>query len=92
MILDYAYTSLNLHILLMTHTYCLEVTNWALLNLLNKLSLNADKTKLIFFRSKQHSLDYENISIKFNGIKLNPVEQVKYLGIYIDKYLSCITS
>ena len=53
---------------------------------LNKLSLNAGKTKLKFFRSKQHSLDYENISIKFNGIKLNPVEQVKYLGIYIDKY------
>ena len=45
---------------------------------LNKLSLNAGKTKPIFFRSKQHSLDYENISIKFNGIKLKPVEQVKF--------------
>ena len=42
----------------------------------------------LFFRSKQHSLDYENNSIKFNGVKLKPVEQVKYLGIYIDKYLS----
>ena len=42
----------------------------------------------LFFRPNQHSLDCENISIKFNGIKLKPVEQVKYLGIYIDKYLS----
>ena len=45
-------------------------------------------TKLLFFRSKQHSLDYEKISTKFNGIKLNLVEQLKYQGIYIDKYLS----
>ena len=55
---------------------------------MSKLSLNAGKTELIFFRSKQHSLDYKNISIKFNGVKLAPVDYVKYLGIYIDKYLS----
>ena len=55
---------------------------------LNKLSLNAGKTELIFFRSKQHLLNYDDISIKFNGIKLTPVDYVKYLGIYIDKYLS----
>ncbi len=55
---------------------------------LNKLSLNAGKTELIFFRSKQHSLNYDNISIKFNGVKLIPVDYVKYLGMYIDKYLS----
>ena len=101
MSLDNAYTSLNLDILLMTHllfgsnklgtiesvvNYELKlVSKWLRLN---KLSLNAGKTKLIFFRSKQHSLDYEKNSIKFNGIKLNPVEQVKYLGIYIDNYLS----
>ena len=55
---------------------------------LNKLSLNAGKTELIFFRSKQHILDYSDISIKFNGLKLTPVDYVKYLGIFIDKYLS----
>ena len=49
---------------------------------LNKLSLNADKTKLIFFCSKQHPLNYNQISIKFNGVKLMPVDHVKYLGIY----------
>ena len=54
---------------------------------LNKLSYTI-KTELIFFRSKQHLLNYADITIKFNGIKLTPVDYVKYLGIFIDKYLS----
>ena len=62
-----------------------QVVKW--LNL-NKLSLNADKTELIFFHSKQHVLDYEKVSIKFNGVKLKAVDYVKYLGVFIDKYLS----
>ena len=37
---------------------------------------------------KDNKLDYDKISIKFNGVKLDPVDQIKYLGIYIDKYLS----
>ena len=55
---------------------------------LNKLSLNSNKTELIFFHSKQHTLNYDGISIKFNNNKLFPVDSIKYLGIYIDKYLS----
>jgi len=55
---------------------------------LNKLSLNTNKTELIFFHSRQHLLNYEGISIKFNGKKLHPVNHVKYLGMYIDRYLS----
>ena len=55
---------------------------------LNKLSLNTGKTKLIFFHSKQHTLNHNDISIKFNGIKLIPVDKVEYLGMIIDKYLS----
>ena len=55
---------------------------------LNKLSLNTGKTELIFFHSKQHIINYNDISIKFNGIKLLPVDKVKYLGMIIDKYLS----
>ena len=31
---------------------------------LNNLSLNSDKTELIFLHSKHHSLKYEGISIK----------------------------
>ena len=37
---------------------------------LNKLSLNTGKTELIFFHSKRHTLNYDDISIKFNGKKL----------------------
>ena len=54
---------------------------------LNKLSLNAAKTEVIFFRSKRHSLNYDSISIKMNGLKLTPVDFIKYLGMYIDKFL-----
>ena len=54
---------------------------------LNRLSLNASKTELIFFHSKRHTLNYDSISIKFCGTKLTPVDHVKYLGMYIDKYL-----
>ena len=62
-----------------------EVSKWLRLN---KLSPNTNKTELIFFHSRQHLMNYEDISIKFNGIKLLPVDHVKYLGMYIDKYLS----
>ena len=55
---------------------------------LNKLSLNADKTELIFFHFKQHALSYDSISIQFNYTKLTHVDNVKYLGMYIDKHLS----
>ena len=62
-----------------------EVAKW--LNL-NKLPSNAGKPELIHFHSHQHSLNYDEVSIKFNGLKLSSVNKIKYLGIYIDKYLS----
>ena len=49
---------------------------------------NSGKTELIFFHSLQHKLNYDDISIKFNKKKLIPVDHIKYLGMYIDKYLS----
>jgi hypothetical protein len=55
---------------------------------LNKLSLNAGKTELIFFRSNHRPLNYDKISIKLNGLKLVPVEFIKYLGMYIDHHLN----
>ena len=60
------------------------VTNWLRLN---KLSLNAKKTELIIFRSKRKKIDCE-ISFKLNGFKLKPSDNVKYLGMYLDKNLS----
>ena len=56
---------------------------------LNKLSLNASKTELIFFYPKSNkNLDFDNIFINFNGIRLIPVDFVKYLGMFIDKHLN----
>ena len=55
---------------------------------LSRLSLNAGKTELIFFHSMRRTLNYDNVSIKLNRrVKLTPVNQVKYLGMYIDKNL-----
>ena len=62
-----------------------QVVKWLRLN---RLSLNAGKTELIFFHSRRHTLNYDYISIKLNGVKLKPVDSVKYLGMYLDKYLS----
>ena len=50
-----------------------EVVRWLRLN---KLSLNAAKTELIFFHSCKHPLNYDNISIKMNGFKLTPVDYI----------------
>ena len=61
-----------------------QVSKWLSLN---KLSLNADKTELIFFHSHRNILNYDSISIKFNGLKLFPVDHIKYLSMYV-KYLS----
>ena len=54
---------------------------------LNKLSLNTDKTKLIFFHSRYKSLN-SNLSIKLDKVKLYPVGHVKYLGMFLDNHLS----
>ena len=43
---------------------------------------------MIFFHSNRHALDYEKVYIKFNGLRLHPVDYIKYLGMFIDKYLN----
>ena len=50
--------------------------------------MNASKTELIFFHSTRHNLDYEKIYINFTGKRLIPVDYIKYLGMFIDKYLN----
>ena len=64
------------------NTELIEVAEW--LNL-NKLSLNTGKSEFMFFHSHQHSLNYDEISIKFNGLKLFPVDKIKYC-ILINTY------
>ena len=60
------------------------VSNWLRLN---KLSLNANKTEFIIFRSKQHHIDYD-VKIHLDETRLQPKDCVKYLGLYIDNHLS----
>ena len=92
MTLGYVWTRLTVVILLMIHLLCIIRRNWNQLKQLlirnqNKLSLNSDKSKKKI-HSQRRTLNYDVISIKFNGKKLYPVDNIKYLGMYIDKYLS----
>ena len=54
----------------------------------NRLSLNVKKSKLIIFKSKRKVISPESFSIKLNGFKLEPTENVKYLGLHLDQNLS----
>ena len=54
--------------------------------LANKISLNCDKTEIIFFRKPGESAP--NIKIKMNGHRLIPSKFIKYLGVYLDKNLN----
>ena len=53
----------------------------------SRLSLNIKKTKLLIFHSKFNRNNFD-ISIKIQGVKLKPTDQVKYLGLLIDHTLS----
>ena len=64
------------------------VVNQELKFLSNWLSLNADKTELILFRSNRRHLNLQKIYIKMDGKTLTPVNYVKYLGTYLDKNLT----
>ena len=61
-----------------------EVIKW--LRLI-KISLIAGKTELIFFHSTKHQLNYDNVYVIFNGLRLNPWDDKKYLGMFIKKKL-----
>ena len=52
----------------------------------NKISLNADKTELILFRSKNKVIT-KNQNFWISGQKIHPLTQTKYLGITLDENL-----
>jgi len=54
--------------------------------LANKISLNATKTELIIFRNKKTPKPI--LKIKLNGVKLIETNEVKYVGLTIDKHLT----
>ena len=51
----------------------------------NKISLNEAKTELIYFRKSGSA---PTLNIKLHGKTLVPTKSVKYLGIYLDEFLS----
>ena len=55
--------------------------------LANKISLNCDKSQLIFFHKPRTKLP-EKLNIKLNGTTLKHTHAIKYLGVYLDETLS----
>ena len=53
----------------------------------NKISLNAGKTEYIIFKHPRKAMDY-NVKLKINGTKLYPSNQIKYLGVWLDRDLN----
>ena len=53
---------------------------------LNKLSLNAQNTKLMFFHKKQKHVD--EINVQTNGTKIEHVESFNFLGIMLNENLT----
>ena len=53
---------------------------------LNKLSLNAPKTKLMVFHRKQKHVD--EINVQINGTKIERVESFNFLSTMLDKNLT----
>ena len=51
----------------------------------NKISLNEGKTELVFFRKNGPT---PLVKIKLHGKTITPSKVVKYLGVYIDEFLS----
>lgn len=57
--------------------------NWLLAN---KISLNCDKTEIIFFHKPGDKVP--KMKIKMNGHRISPSKNIKYLGIYLDETLN----
>ena len=57
--------------------------NWLLAN---KISLNSDKTEIIFFHKPGEKIP--DLLIKMNGHRIFPSKYIKYLGVYLDETLN----
>ena len=53
----------------------------------NRISLNVAKTEVAIFRRKKKCLDCD-LNLKLCGKKVKPSNYARYLGIYLDAYLS----
>ena len=62
-----------------------SLSNW--LNA-NKIALNVSKTEIVTSSPPKIQLNHER-KIKLVGKKLYQTDSIKYLGIHLDKYLTC---
>ena len=53
----------------------------------NRICLNQAKTEIIIFWPKGKIIT-KHLNFRISGQKINPINQTKYLGIYLDKHLS----
>ena len=54
----------------------------------NKLKLNVDKTKMVCFSRKGHTIDSNHITVTMDGTPIEREQYSKYLGITLDENLS----
>lgn len=62
-----------------------RVENWLKIN---KLKVNVDKTKVMLMRGIRKKVNQNNLKIKLENIELEVVNEIKYLGVIIDKNLN----
>ena len=53
----------------------------------NMLKLNDEKTEFIIFGTHQQLAKISDISIKVGSVKIQPVEEVRNLGYFMDRFL-----
>ena len=61
------------------------ITDWLCLN---KLSLNAKKTKMMIFHHRQKNISDIDLSLYINGTKIEQVQEFNFLGLVLDE---CMT-
>ena len=54
----------------------------------NKLVVNMKKTNYIVFRRRKVGGDFNELNVKFDNVLLTRVNSTKFLGVYIDEYLT----
>ena len=62
-----------------------SVNEWFILN---KLTLNVDKTAFVIFRSNRYPESNLPNTLTYNDITINRVSQIKYLGLIFDEHMS----
>lgn len=55
---------------------------------INKLKVNVSKTKVMLMRGIRKKVNQNNLKIKLENIELEVVNEIKYLGVIIDKNLN----